>query len=319
MAFSLRKIMIAALVVCISALEVHARWPNARPQLTDEERHGLCAVPGISAEARFSLLSTYEAEALSNVTIGSQDSVTETAGIEIEPGSEPLYVVLLSYGPIIWRFSGAVERLERVVIASAITGPSQGHAKRLPLAGATGVPAERVTFVKSPHCFRYFSKAPSINSAVTIARLKEAVGREPDATTSAYELLDVALPSGEVEKSPRPRLWHKLANPYISRFWPAGVVEIDPHAVVASQPAESYEVLPAQAGLAQLVEQGALEFGRSREYLIKRKIRYPAGLAGAHSVRFLLLRGVPEPDGDPGHSCVVSEETGEPIAGCRSR
>jgi hypothetical protein len=27
-------------------------------------------------------------------------------------------------------------------------------------------------------------------------------------------------------------------------------------------------------------------------------------------VKFLLLRGVPEPDGDPGHSDIISEETG---------
>jgi hypothetical protein len=30
-------------------------------------------------------------------------------------------------------------------------------------------------------------------------------------------------------------------------------------------------------------------------------------------VKFLLLRGTPMPDGDPGHSDVVSEETGEKL------
>lgn len=47
--------------------------------------------------------------------------------------------------------------------------------------------------------------------------------------------------------------------------------------------------------------------------MINKKIRFPAGLAGAHSVKFLLLRGVPKPDGNPGHSTVISEETGEAL------
>lgn len=72
-------------------------------------------------------------------------------------------------------------------------------------------------------------------------------------------------------------------------------------------------MLPQQAGLIQLVQQGALTQNSSGEFPIHRKIRFPAGLAGAHSVKFLLLRGVPLPDGDPAHSEVVSEETGQPI------
>jgi hypothetical protein len=64
--------------------------------------------------------------------------------------------------------------------------------------------------------------------------------------------------------------------------------------------------------LQQLVQQGALTY-RNREFQIHRKIRFPAELTGAHAARFLLLKGVPVPDGDPGHSCVVSEETGRPL------
>jgi hypothetical protein len=95
-------------------------------------------------------------------------------------------------------------------------------------------------------------------------------------------------------------------------------VKVDASKVIASAPAENYEVLPNQAGLMQLVDSGALEQNKSREFLIKKKIRFPAELYGAHAVRFLLLRGVPEPEGDPGHSCVIVEETGAPLKGNRS-
>jgi hypothetical protein len=90
-------------------------------------------------------------------------------------------------------------------------------------------------------------------------------------------------------------------------------VQIDPRDAVSSQPAEAYEVLPQQAGLLQLVNSGALSVNRSGDFLIHKKIRFPGGLHGAHSVKFLLLKGVPVPDGDPGHSDVMSEETGRSL------
>jgi hypothetical protein len=97
----------------------------------------------------------------------------------------------------------------------------------------------------------------------------------------------------------------------LKRFSPGGVVEIDPAKVTATAAVERYQVLPQQAGLIQLVEDGTLTQNRSGDFLVHRKTRFPAELNGAHSVRFLVLRGVPMPDGDPGHSCVVMEETGE--------
>jgi hypothetical protein len=98
----------------------------------------------------------------------------------------------------------------------------------------------------------------------------------------------------------------------VARFYPGGVVEIDPASVVASRPVERYVVLPNQPGLLQLVQSGALERNNRGDFLIKRQIRFPAELHGAHSARFLLLRGVPMPEGSPGHSCVILEETGYP-------
>ena len=102
------------------------------------------------------------------------------------------------------------------------------------------------------------------------------------------------------------------------RFSPGGVTEIDPKTVVGSVPAASYEVLPQQAGLVQLLASGDLKQNSVGEYIVRQKIRFPAGLYGAHSVTFLVMKGTPYPDGDPGHSCVIVEESGEKKgAGCR--
>jgi hypothetical protein len=95
----------------------------------------------------------------------------------------------------------------------------------------------------------------------------------------------------------------------LNRLYPGGVLVIDPATLVASQPAERYEVLPNYAGLMQLVENGALTRNRGGEFLIQGTMRFPAEVEG----KFLLLRGVPLPRGNPGRATVISEETGQPI------
>jgi len=94
---------------------------------------------------------------------------------------------------------------------------------------------------------------------------------------------------------------------------PRGLIEVEAKSVVASARAEPYEVVPQEAGLIQLMKSGALTQNQRGEFLIHRKIRFPAALSGRHAAKFLLMRGVPTPDGDPGNSAVISEETGEPI------
>ena len=52
-------------------------------------------------------------------------------------------------------------------------------------------------------------------------------------------------------------------------------------------------------------------------YTVLRKISYPEGLFGAHSVAFLIPPGVPTPEGNPGHCTVYYLGTGECSgAGC---
>jgi len=97
----------------------------------------------------------------------------------------------------------------------------------------------------------------------------------------------------------------------LARSYPGGVVRIDPQNVVASAAVAPYEVLPKQAGLVQLEKSGKIEQNPSGEFVIKDKIRFPAELTGA--VKFLLLRGVAMPEGDPGQAVVIAEETGKPV------
>jgi Ca2+-binding EF-hand superfamily protein len=278
-----------------------------------------CAMPAPSEKARIVLLSAYETDALSSVTLGSQDAVVHAGRVVVERGREPLYLVMPSQSATIWQFSGAVERIERVVMTSS-TVAKTGNALRPPLVGATGIAPERISFLGRPECVEYFSEIPSSSSLQAIAAVRNAIGKEPDVVAFKYSVNSFSVPSGKIDM-PGDELQQPLftkkpvgsdrAREAMYHFFRGGVVEIDPKTVVARTPATAYEVLPAQAGLAQLLETGALTQNSSREYIVRQKIRFPPGLYGAHSVTFLIMKGAPYPDGNPGHSCVVMEEVGE--------
>lgn len=279
-----------------------------------------CAMPSPSDNAKVVLLSVYRTDALSSVTLGSQDAVVYAGRVVVERGREPLYLVMPSQSATIWQFSGAVERIERVVMTSS-TVTKTGNPLRPPLVGATGIAPERISFFGRPECVEYFSEIPSSSSLQAIAAVRNAIGKEPDVVAFKHYVNTFAVPSGKIDvpgndELQRPLFTKKPAGKdqaidAMYRFFRGGVVEIDPEAVVASAPAAAYEVLPSQAGLAQLLETGALTQNSSREYIVRQKIRFPPGLYGAHSVTFLIMKGAPYPDGDPGHSCVVREEVGE--------
>src|SRR5262245_35333830 len=120
-----------------------------------------CAMPTPSDSAAVVLVGTNEADALSTTTIGSQDVSVGTASLVIEPGREPIYLVVASGHPIIWRVSGAIERLERLVLTSSRNGPDTVSLDQPPVVGATGVPARKITFLKRVDCLRDFSDARS--------------------------------------------------------------------------------------------------------------------------------------------------------------
>lgn len=306
------------------------------------ERAG-CEMPAASEKAKVVLLSGYQTEALSSVTIGSQDNVVHAGRVVVEPGDEPIYVVIASYSPTIWQFSGAVERIERVMMESASTGPNSSDGNLRSLVGATGIAREKVSFFGKSRCLTYFNEAPSSASLQTVGAIRSGTGKTPETVAAKYSVAVFKVPSGATEsvreQGKGPLIIEKTqgtlkvignasgiivqagpsrAKDEMYRFSPGGVIEIDPKTVVSSMPASSYEVLPQQAGLVQLLASGALKQNSLGEYIVREKIRFPAGLAGAHSVTFLIMNGTPYPDGDPAHSCVVIEETGQKKgAGCR--
>jgi Ca2+-binding EF-hand superfamily protein len=295
-----------------------------------------CEVPKASDAAKVVLLSAYETESLSTVALGSQDEVTGVGNVVAEPGAGPLYIVVATFQPTIWRFYGATERIERVVVMSTQPSPGKPTAHATPRSGVVGIPADRVSFPHASNCLSYFTTAPSTQSAQASGAIKAAVGKNPEVVVGKYSVVAFNAPSGRIEslknhggggliivqngqqfvvENGKVRAVESAQNPDtdLDRYHPGGVVTIDAKSIVASVPVESYEVLPQEAGLSQLLKSGVLSRNGNREFIINKEMRFPGGLTGAHSVRFLLRRGVPNPSGHPGHSTVISEETGEQL------
>jgi hypothetical protein len=214
---------------------------------------------------------------------------------------------------MIWLFDGATDRVDRVVLL--------GYGTQ----AVTGLSTERVTDlsgVAGGDCPSYFYDPSSPEGVAARGAVERALGRSVDAFSGTYSLGRLSLPSATSVPGASPSVVPPGFDPGVYdalglRFSPAGVEAIDPSQVVSTTPAERYDVLPYGFGLAQLVSAGALEVvdgGFLYTFRIARAIpRFPAGLHGAHLVRFVLGRGVPMPEGSAGHSCVISEETGLPL------
>jgi hypothetical protein len=308
----------AAVLACAPSASAQAAIDPAAPAPTT----GACAMPAPSAAAKIVHLKSYETEALSSVSLGSQDAVTHAGRIWVEPGAEPLYVVVASNNAAIWQFVGAVDRIERAVVVSHHTGANSGYPDKPPLAGATGLPKAKLHFFPRLECANGLFRGPGSES------VSDYLGRKADVTAEAYSVTSFDIPSGKigtVEPVDRPLvisgfgdklkieddiqavIYDKFvpAKDDFSRFTPGGLVMIDASKVISNVPVAPYEVYPQHAGLIQLLESGAITQRDNGHYVVRKPTRFPAGL-GVET--FLIPKTVPAPEGDPGHACVILED-----------
>lgn len=293
-----------------------------------------CDLPAIPDRARLVVYGGYEGDAISSAAVGGMDQETGFIDVAIEPGATPLYLILTSYESTVWKLSGSTDRVVRVVVSSqqratagaAAAGSPPSVQRAAPAqwrpttgmsaSGVIGIAADKVTIANSG-CPRAFHDVKASDAAMTLATVRRALGPEADAVFASYSAQRVSLPSGTITRSPRdlaplPRGFDAAAWRDAIRFWPGGLVPVDPRQVVATARVEPYKVLPSQMGLSQLIGAGAIERAAGAFRIVRPIARMPPGMGGAHSVRLIVAKGVPVPPGDPVHSCVIVEETGTP-------
>lgn len=296
----MRPNLTTALIAFLAAAPASAAVPYTSP-----EPPSVCAAPAVPYGAELVAFGSYEADTLSTAYVGGPEGETNLTEVWIEPGKRPLYLVLKSHEAMIWRFRGATERVAGVVVSSGESGPGTAWA------GVAGLPRRRVT-VLPPSCLPNFYE--SGDSTGASHRIEQAVGRSPDRMTGAYSAYHISFPSGEVSnaavKAATPAGFDPVMWQEAIRFWPGGVAEVDPSTITADVPVGTYAILPSQAGLAQWIGKGAIRQVSGGLRVVAPLPRFPPQMGGAHAVRLVLGRGVPMPAGDPGHSCVVVEETG---------
>jgi hypothetical protein len=291
-----------------------------------------CELPALPAGAKLVVYGAYSSHALSSVAIGGQAQQTNFLDVKIEPGADPLYLVLTSYESMLWRLTGATERLAQVVVSSsqadrsdAGSGPAAwprrdpSAPKPVSASGVIGVARDKVAFAHID-CPPFFSDPTGNATDRALASIERSLGRAPDTAVGAYAVRHVSLPSGQTVRAdaaatPLPEGFDAQVWQEATRFWPGGLVSVDARDVVAPLKVEPYAVLPSQMGLAQLVGTGALERESDEVFRVVRPIAHlPARMTGAHGTHLVLAKGVPLPPGDPGHSCITREDTAAPIA-----
>ncbi|WP_447970519.1 hypothetical protein [Nitrospira sp. M1] len=281
----------------------------------------ICKLPSVDQGVQLLSIGIRQGTGISSVTIAGQDKITTSVSVKIKEDSNPMYVVLTSSDPVIWKFSGHTEAIRHLALHN--TAPKNvDHAT----SGVTGIPKERVSFLGSGCIPSYYGSQKGPSSRAKSA-IRQMVGRVPDRIKGSYEVGNILVTSNRIDVShtrfkpqtrdrPIPQGYHLEVYRSLFSSYPNGVIDIVPSEVVADAPVESYEILPVKAGLAKLAYDGYIAPVGSNTFRILKTIpRYPAGLQAGQSVNFLIAKGVQVPKGDPGHRCVKMEETGEVVSG----
>jgi hypothetical protein len=281
------------------------RYPNLRPValllllllLVLSSRAGAegCAAPAAGAGDTIVFLNAYEGGLFSTRSLAGQDTLTTVVRVTATAGTGQLYIVAAAGTSVIWQVDGDASRISRFIAA----GPAARGQKET-MAGVAGLAAAKVSIVKLRDCIPVLSpEADSAEARQAALSLQAMAGRAVTASGAAVTVMNFGItPDGTVD---------------VAAGTTAGTADLKPADIVSDATTEAYDVLPREAGLAQLAEEKKIVKTDDGYKIVKNVPRYPAGLTGSHAVRFLLAEGVKPPAGDPGHSCVRRAETDQPL------
>jgi hypothetical protein len=262
-----------------------------------------CELPSAIPDSAPVWLAIRDGGAPSNVTVAGQNNITTVSDVQIEPGAGKIQLILSSSRPMIWRFSGAVERLAQVVaIPANIFESVDAKAANVGVVGLAGSIVQvlppgscGVLHAMSGFMPDFPDAAPKSNeispdlTKAMLNSLAEKLGKEPNLLLRRSDG-HIQVPSGTV-------------NAIVGAH---SIAEIDPDSVVPKASAASYVVLPGQAGLNQLISEGKLE-KVGEKYRILRPIQYFPAFEDREPI-YLLPRDVTLPTGMPTYPRYIRPE-----------
>ena len=342
-------LLLTAIALVVGQLTPATPDQEARIQSTlrlAAERMGpasACNLPKPEPSDFLAVVGAYRGEIVPTVTVAGQDKYSSLSDLIIGTGSNPVYLVLSSYDPVVWRISGDVKRIRQLMVF---------HQNG---AGVIGLPARKIRFTNDESCrlpYEHY-RGRSLEHDVPVLAI---FGRRANVIGGDYALYRATVADGSLKvdrfpskpsedrilenhpadpilPKPRGNGASTLEDEFHLRF-PAGIASIDPSAVVATDKVERYEVLPQTAGAYQLEQSGALVAATAADvrrwkdraiigghvradriswlhfysaYRVTRPIRIPSGLCGGYSLTFF----VPSRDyvkGDPCHSNIYVDD-----------
>ena len=289
-----------------------------------------CRLPDWPKGAKPAFAAAYRGQGLANVVFKNRQQLVSVVRIHIEEGPDNIALLLSAPGNVIWQTTGVKERVAKIYLGSRFRLGTQSSV------AVVGIDKTKVHFIQTSAClpFSYTSDAERKHIDRAIQAL---TGIAPVAVVAVASKKMVAIPSGRTDRksinpsaiappkgSPAAPLWAA-----VGRSFPAGIIRLKPEEIVSKFPVEKSRVLPGRAGLAQLIDQGALEIAGGSvapsaipklrlpvgELRIVAPIQIPPGLGGSIVRRFVLAKNVAVPKGLASQICVVSEVDGKPVPG----
>lgn len=201
-----------------------------------------CSIPEVPTDAELVYLGMFRARASATVDLASR-GVTGVADVMIEPGDTPIYLIAASYGGMILRFSGHVERLTNVVSVAWFG------------MGFVGIGKDRAAWREGRECgirswdpngSGFFGpNAKKWGTAAEQIEYVEALARRPiDRKVVEGSFGLIALPAGQLlERDHFPgqmRLNVEGGDGFVGedflRAYPDGLIEVLPEEVIYSEP-----------------------------------------------------------------------------------
>ena len=104
--------------------EYDAQFEAKRVALAEAGLPEICGYPAKSEEASLHWLSALRGGAISTIAIDGLHQGTTVVRLHVEKGEQPLYLIAGAQTPVIWQFTGAVDRIERVITrkGNAVSG-----------------------------------------------------------------------------------------------------------------------------------------------------------------------------------------------------
>lgn len=248
-----------------------------------------CALPAAGPQEKVMMIYTAGGGAWSDIALGGEARETNAVTLDIGTGAEPLYLVVASQKPVIWRVTGDTARISRMVLAGPVSAqqmeldPDGGRVILSPskgkevLAGVTGLPTEKVLFLKGdnhqnclPIGLQMHFGSGQVRHVSSIegeeSSLKMLLGRDADQQYAGYNPVKLAVGSDKISALPPAENTAPAPEGFDPEVWkqalvlqPGGVAFSKGESIVTEARPQVYKILPGWVGLAQMVKQGILK------------------------------------------------------------